>query len=169
MLNLYYQLSLYDKNQKLIHQTKQIQSRSFIRQFLGHLYSRVNNITYACYDITNTSRNSTAYGLNFVHPGLETRYHYLLLNDYGIACDEQGIIIGTGNTAVTPTDYKLETPVNYGTSSGEMLYYGCSILNLDIISSIVYLFFCRNADSLNYIILMLLVMTVIGEWDYLIV
>ena len=38
--------------------------------------------------------------------------------------DNAGIQVGTGNTAVTLTDYKLQTAVLHGTAAGKMLKHG---------------------------------------------
>ena len=45
---------------------------------------------------------------------------------------ETGIVIGTGTTAVAPTDYQLATLIADGTSSGTLEYFSSSGTNLTI-------------------------------------
>lgn len=39
-----------------------------------------------------------------------------------------GIIVGSDNTAVTPTDTKLNTRINHGNAAGQLEYGGCEVL-----------------------------------------
>jgi hypothetical protein len=42
--------------------------------------------------------------------------------------ENNGIVVGTGNTPVTPTDDKLVTKINHGTGAGLFEYGGCQVL-----------------------------------------
>lgn len=43
---------------------------------------------------------------------------------------DQGIVLGTGDTAVTNNDYDLETPIEHGTGSGQLFYANHTTMDL---------------------------------------
>jgi hypothetical protein len=94
----------------------------FLSSFMRLLYRMCSGLSRAVFDITNTSRSyiNDPGTFNVLSCGgiNKTRYYDAI---EGYKC---GIVIGTGNTAVSMSDYYLETPIVHGTGSGEMLYYG---------------------------------------------
>lgn len=87
-------------------------AHSLVRGFIASLYNLAFNASVASVpDITNTSRT------------LSTNQPYWT-NSGGAAAGvyDIGIVAGTGTTAVTVTDYKLETTIVHGTGSGQLSY-----------------------------------------------
>jgi hypothetical protein len=117
-----------------------MQSRSFVEAFLQMLYCSAVNLTQSVEDINNSSvsvSSATRAAIDVGHPGLDSNDDFAFFTtdgllggmSYVIASDEKGIVIGTGNTALAPTDYKLATQIAHGSGSGEMIHYGCWGLN----------------------------------------
>lgn len=100
-----------DKQGKVISRSRQ-KPRSFVRA-----YNHIINVQFAqsstpaiqTKDITGTLKNLTAVWTN-------------LMCDGAVGETDLGIIVGTGTTAVTIEDYKLETPIAQGVGAGQMEY-----------------------------------------------
>lgn len=94
----------------------------FLSSFMRLLYRMCSGLSRAAFDITNTSRSyiNDAGTFNVLSCGgiNKTKYYDAI---EGYKC---GVVIGTGNTAVSMSDYYLGTPIVHGTGSGQMLYYG---------------------------------------------
>lgn len=43
-----------------------------------------------------------------------------------------GILVGTGTTPPTPTDYNLEAKIEHGTGAGQMYYYATNIVGVSV-------------------------------------
>ena len=91
-------------------------SESFVRQFLELMlvtfsHNGVDN-TYPIRDTGNTVR------------GIYIRYYEgnIFSCDAGIGVVAAGIVAGTGSTAPTINDYKLETPIAHGVGGGQLSY-----------------------------------------------
>lgn len=105
----------------------------FLNLYTKLLYRHFAQAARAVMDINNTSRAYTAGPgtLKVVNAGGE-------VNTYTVAgsCAEpawkQGIVIGTGSTAVSQGDYFLATVIAHGSASGQMIYYGGLIQNYTI-------------------------------------
>lgn len=137
-MKLYYRIDRFDKNNSLVQKGRKRTSRSFVCQFLQALYIFSTLNGYTIKDTSGTNRTFGAPAGN-----LET---FLFINGAGsritnggafygsgygletVALSEYtGIVVGTGNTAVTPTDYKLTTRVAGGITSGKLEYGGSLI------------------------------------------
>ena len=90
-------------------------AESFVRQFLDLLMMQAamaNEMSYhQIRDTGNVLRAIAFSGLTFATNGAA--------ND-----DTYGVMVGTGNTAPTITDYALETKIDDGVAAGEMQYGG---------------------------------------------
>lgn len=96
----------------------------FLSSFMRLLYRMCSRVQRAVFDINNTSRSYIEDGATFntVKNGginISGAQAYEIEAGY-----KHGIVIGRGNTAVSMSDYYLETPIVHGTGSNEMLYYG---------------------------------------------
>jgi hypothetical protein len=81
-----------------------------------------SRVQRAVFDINNTSRSYREDAITFntiKNGGMNKTGYYDEEEGY-----KHGIVIGTGNTAVSMSDYYLGTPIVHGTGSGQMLYYG---------------------------------------------
>ena len=102
--------------------TRKFRSRSFLKPFLYNYANYIGGQTNACSDVGGVSRSTSASIPSCIHPGL---------NSFG-ASDSQGIQVGTNNTAVTLTDYKLNTKILHGTTSGKLEHLGTYVRNLTV-------------------------------------
>lgn len=98
-----------------IREHRVMKSESFVRQFLDLLMMQAamaNELSYhEIRDITNTLRRIAFSGETFA-------------TDAAANDDTYGIMVGTGNTAPTISDYALETKINDGVGAGELQYGG---------------------------------------------
>ena len=130
MLKAYYKISKYGKDEKLIRKGRKLISRSFLKQFICSLYENASNVDVVSNDILNNSRTLNYYQAPpfFCNGGAGGSYQWIAYGQDGTAgykiSDTIGIILGTGDTAVTPSDYKLVTPIVHGTTTGTMEYLG---------------------------------------------
>lgn len=106
-----------DREGKLLERREQ-PSRSFVLQFIDMLYSKHAQVNRAMKDITNTSRTldyaapenrqlmvtSTTGHASFGKPSYGTE---------NIEGQDIGIQVGRGDTAPTPTDYKMEDRIKH--------------------------------------------------------
>ncbi len=153
-MKTYVRMKRFTEDFKLLEQ-REFRSRSFVKQMIGLLYVMSAQITsaspYSMTDITNTARNNCVNLRSEWHymgdhlcmkacggSGMTFFYNCQTSNTGGAIAntaftkrnDQVGIIVGTGNTAVTPDDYKLETAVENGESAGQMQYGGCEFPQL---------------------------------------
>jgi hypothetical protein len=130
-VNLLYRLILTDQNGNIVKRTHWKKSRSFVIQFLQHL-AAINqyadkNIT----DVTGTSK--VVRGNLYMNTGMYA-YHYLSL----AAPDNNasfGIVVGTGNTAPTNTDYKLVSQIAHGVGAGQLDYGATSFTDPAVVGA----------------------------------
>jgi len=118
MLKAYYQISTYKKNEKLKKKYPKKLSRSFVKQFLQHLYTKIAN---------------TGFILNIDGVSKENRANYFFdttgWGGDGCSTDRSGyakpyayesIQVGTGTNAVSTTDYCLQANILHGSSAGQL-------------------------------------------------
>jgi len=98
---------------KTIQDTGERPSRSFVIQFLEFIYGMFRGV----------SRNATA------TDGSEDYYYRIgeslaeqFRGDAGVNNGTHGIVVGTGFTAVTNADYKLETQLTQGAGAGNITH-----------------------------------------------
>lgn len=137
-----------DKDHRVLSSREQ-PSRSWTRHFFDHLYVLLGYISTATLtgiqDITATGRDFTG---NPITNGYGVPYLYLAspaggVNGVGVYAngvgspfpdpqrfsgDTYGIVVGTGNAAVTTTDNALQTKINHGTGAGLLEHGGTEVL-----------------------------------------
>lgn len=106
---------IFDPNGKVLKHIPEKRAESFVVQFLELLTVQFGGIGEV-YPLPITDiENNTRYIQN----------SYYTLNCKGdIGDDSKGIVVGTGATSPTISDYKLQTQIVHGSGSGEMLYGG---------------------------------------------
>lgn len=110
------ELVLTDKDGKVV-ERRVMKSKSFVRQFLELMYvagQQIDTIGYLWFtikDITNTARNIAAAST-------------LLTAVAAAGTSSRGIVLGTGDAAVTINDYQLQTQIAHGTGGGQLQYGG---------------------------------------------
>jgi hypothetical protein len=115
--------------------------RSFLLNFLHGMFGQFgagNSSAGVVKDITNTGRtinvnlatNQAPCNLMLISGPGETgifapTFQSSTTGGGSVNSEIQGLVIGTGNTAVTPLDYKAETRIPHGLVAGSVLYGGC--------------------------------------------
>ena len=109
-----------DKEGKLLERREQ-QSRSFVLQFMDFLYLKCAQANNATRDIDNTLRtlkyNPTyaQHNLEVASPGGSAGVAPIYDDGFrSLEGQDVGIQVGRGNTAATPTDYKMEDRIEHG-------------------------------------------------------
>ena len=98
----------------------------FTQNFAKFMYRQLNNTARPIIAIDNVS---------YSIPGSAVQMEVISSGGYNVPLSSaigalnqpgwsRGIVIGIGTTPTSMTDYFLETPIEHGTSSGKMLYYG---------------------------------------------
>lgn len=109
-MELYHQITITDKDGKIVRKTRLKRSKSFVRAFLQIIQSQAWVAIVSILDITNTARNINS-GTFVMNAGATVITH--------------GIVAGinTGAAAEANTDYKLDTIIAHGAAAG-LLSYG---------------------------------------------
>ena len=137
-MHITYELTRYDRRQRIVKVVRPAQSESFVKAFLQLLYVEMSENSQAIIDIDNTSRtivpgtsgSGKIGNLRAVHPGLSAGEDFGKAGAYAsVYADDCGIQVGTSATAVAVADDNLVAPVVNGTGAGQMVYYGCYGLN----------------------------------------
>jgi len=113
-LDLRLKVQVTDKNGKVV-STIEKKSESFVLQFLQFIQVQLMQTGVSIKDNTNTARNVIKYDANLKGLGL--------VND-----DTDGILVGTGTTTPTNTDYVMETLIDHGVGATQLSYGSQSII-----------------------------------------
>lgn len=109
-IDVFITTEVFDRKGKLRYKRKR-RSKSFVEAFLSIIKAQMDQ-DVSVDDVTNvagTDRNVERGASN-----LDTRA--------AITVDTNGIVVGTGSTAVAVTDYALVTKIDDGSGSGQLLY-----------------------------------------------
>ena len=106
-LQIYIQREIRDNKGRLISFKKQ-ESNSLVRAFLDILYCQVTQGSLiSVVDTSNIARTVVTYATDLALTG-------------GAGNDVFGVLVGSGSTAVSVTDYKLATQILNGSTSGKL-------------------------------------------------
>lgn len=109
---LWYSVVVRDRQGKVISRERR-RSRSFLKQWNQLVYVQMAQTGLTITDTGGVARSINICATNF--------------NMYGSAGSTiSGIVVGTGNTAVTINDYALETQIEEGTGAGQMEHLTCT-------------------------------------------
>ncbi|RKY44101.1 MAG: hypothetical protein DRP81_06040 [Candidatus Omnitrophota bacterium] len=135
----------YDKKGQLLEKIKQ-KSRSFLKQFIQLIEVQTNQTNKTITDITGTDRTVNNEDINlFCTPGSGTEYTDPTQRN--VQGENIGIVVGSGTTAVTPTDTKLQTKIAHGTGSGQLIHLGCGFKPVVISGSDAYVDLVRFFEN----------------------
>lgn len=112
-INLLHRTIIKDKNGKIIKQSKWTPCHSFLKQFLQTLESMFCNANMTVKDTGGTNRTIIRNG---------TTRAFLIYITAGDNDDNFGIVVGTGTTSPTNTDFQLETQITHGVGAGQLDY-----------------------------------------------
>lgn len=111
---LYYEIIVTDKFGRVLVREKR-KARSYLKAY--------NQLIYSCLSVTGQSIKCTD-GLNHTNT---TSGFYLLRVKEDAGLTRMGIRVGSGNTAVDISDYKLEVPIEEGTGVGQFSHSACEV------------------------------------------
>lgn len=103
-----------DPDGKIISDTGEKPSKSFLIQFL--------ELIYAIFRFTGDLSATATDGTEDIMYDADKAVQLQLKADAGLNVDSHGIVAGTGDTAETNTDYALETQIAEGTGAGQLVH-----------------------------------------------
>lgn len=112
-VQLLLQMVVRDPDGKIITDTGRKPARSFVIQFLENFYGMALGGVYTATDVDGAESNYT-------YDDWETTKVFSL--DGPVNDDTFGVVIGTGDTAETNTDYALETQLTEGVGAGNITH-----------------------------------------------
>lgn len=126
-MKMYLQLFKGSDKDGRLWKSRKMRSRSFVKQFLQVMYVGMATLYPTIKDITNTNRtpSNNVTVLSCAVPGFDMCWS----SGAALQSDEIGIVIGTGDNAVTVTDVALQSQITNGTGAGQMEHYGCWTYN----------------------------------------
>ena len=142
----YFQLETYTERNGILRKTRKRRSRSFVQQFLKlhYLMSNESGTDITITDIDGTSRTRGASSNQWKHTFLATApgrggsgcaIGGAISTDTdfkGSKAANNGIVLGTGSTAIAPTDFQLATLIADGTSASQLEYFSSAGGNFSI-------------------------------------
>ncbi len=114
-----------DPDGKIINDTGEKPSRSFVIQFLEFFYIVNNGGTPNTLTVTSGGEGQV------YNPVGQAHYHGIV--SAAVNYSGNGIVVGTGDTAETNTDYKLETQLTEGTGAGNITHGECVVETAGIV------------------------------------
>lgn len=127
-IHLYWTLELRDKNGVLLSR-RIVPCHSYVKFVM--LYFQTNFMNASSYTATDTGGTSRT--LRCTQGGSGDRPNGSCAA--GATDTTYGIVVGTGQTAVSPADTKLGTQIGHGTSSGQLQYGGTSFSSVSTTST----------------------------------
>lgn len=110
---LWYSVVVRDRHGKIISRERR-RARSFLKQWNQLVYVHTAAAALNITDTGGVSRSISPNNANFSM-------------NAAAAVTTYGIIVGTGTTAVTISDYAVETPIAEGAGAGQMNYLVCTV------------------------------------------
>jgi len=132
---LVYKITVKDKDGEVVY-SKEKKSESFVANFLTLLHSTLIGQWVTVVDINGNEVTSGSITASYSVGGVgyskcATNPGRLLLNAPE-GDSSYGIVVGTGETPVSPNDYKLENQIPHGSADGQLYYYSSSVGNVSI-------------------------------------
>ena len=139
-LGLYNRIVIHDKNGKLVKRTHWKISKSFVLQFLQHI-DFMSTHSYGNQGVSVPIKDVNAASINlWINQGAILYFAVFAGdNDSGY-----GILVGTGTTAVTNIDYKMETKIAHGVGAGQLDYGAHSRTAAQVVGANVDLIISRT-------------------------
>lgn len=111
---LWYSVTVRDRHEKVISHWCG-RAHSFLKQWNELIYAHLNTAgAVTIKDTSGINRSHAAHANDFVMNG-------------GAGVTSYGIVVGTGITPVTLSDYAVQTPIAEGTGAGQMNYLATSV------------------------------------------
>jgi len=108
---LYYQITVRDKNGKVVKKTRLRKSKSFVFQWMQIIACQVAQADIAnVKNIVGTLKTCGVHSQN------------LWGGQAGVGASSEGIVVGSGTTPPANSDYKLDTQIAHGVGAGQLQY-----------------------------------------------
>lgn len=118
-MQLMVRLVVTDEKGRVIKDTGDVPSRSYVIQFLEHIYAFLSKpSTLSITDVAGAE--------SICYSNVNTCEKHMRF-DGGIGASQYGIVVGSGDTAPTNTDFKLETQITHGTGAGKITHNVCTV------------------------------------------
>lgn len=124
-----------DPDGKVISDTGRKPAKSFLIQFLEF----VSGLFYYTSTLNATAVDGTEDPIYI--PANDGDTHFRV--DGGVHVGTHGIVVGTGETAPTNTDYKLETKIAEGTGAGQLTHNATTVETTEVVGANVDLLVVR--------------------------
>jgi len=105
----------------LIEKENDLVLRNLVR-ILYHLFANYEGYGAPSITVTDTSGASYSGILSWATQGYQARWCTYWYNQGGLGDANTGIVIGTGTTSPTRTDYTLQAKIPHGTGAGQIYY-----------------------------------------------
>jgi len=135
VLNLLVRLVVKDEKNRIIYDSGQIPSKSFVLNFLGFVGDFFDCVNTNRIDINNSSKP-------IYHNAITANRTFRA--DGGIGDTTKGIVVGSGVAPPTNTDYKLDTIMGHGIGAGQITYNEMTILGVAVVGANVDLVMYRS-------------------------
>ena len=135
-IGLFYQITVKDKNGKIIKKTRMRKSKSFVIAFLQLLECQGMGVQPTIKDTSAANITAIKNATNLDLAALESDV-------------TRGILVGTGTTTPTNADYVMETLIVDGNGAGEMEYAAQAYVSAQEVGANVDLQFSRTIQNLS--------------------
>jgi len=129
-IQLFCKIVVKDKDGKVV-SDREIECDSVLSNFLALLRSALTNSFQTAVSVDGVVRTQAHIGHFYSVWNNAYTVVYLPLPTLRVNAPEAsagyGIVVGTGTTPVSPTDYKLENQIPHGTGSGQLYYRAVSV------------------------------------------
>jgi len=137
-IGISYTVIVKDKKGRVIQKVEKKSTKSFVKNFMEMLKAWLTGGIATIDDINGVTKNVHGY--------------YADSSNYFEKCDtlgaegedDRGIVVGTGTTAVSPYDNKLESQVPHGDGDGYLHYQAGSITDVQISDNEISFEYTRN-------------------------
>jgi len=119
-IKLEYEIEVRDREGRLLRREKR-ESKSWVMNFIKMLYALMR---VAWGDVGTTLTDYTGTSVNYPSGGTS---QYAMKLEAGSGDDDWGIQVGSGDTPVSSSDYKLDSLISHGTGAGQLQYGACSV------------------------------------------
>ena len=151
-LQLKYKIVVKNKDGEVIKEIEEAPAKSFVKNFLSILRGAFVGSGATVTDVEGNSVSATIgvnwdngwcnsgqiwcnSGRRWCNGGTLYVHTNMLWINAPEGDDTYGIVVGTGDTAVTPDDYKLASQIAHGSGDGQLYYKACSVGKPNIVDS----------------------------------
>jgi len=129
LMDGYLEIEIKNKDGEVVEKYRQ-KLHSWVRNFAHALRGILCcNTCDPCETVIDVNGNSYPYPRTFAQSVPVLRV------DEAAGSIKKGIVFGTGTTPASPDDYKLESPIPHGTSSGQLNYKECTVRGVEEITN----------------------------------